>query len=325
LANERRRHVLVAASLAFLVPRAVVAQPSLRRVGIVGMLSASRVMGILDAFREGMRDLGHVEGKNLEIEYRQLSSETDPGPAAALVERKVDVIVAWATPPALTAQAATTTIPIVFVGVADAGAVGLVKSLARPGGNITGVTNFSANLVGKQLQLLREFFPEVQRVGVIANLRNPAVKIQLQETERVVKELGLRSRVREASTPQQFEEAFQRFKGNGIKAVVMLPDPSLVEHRIAVANAAIKARMATMFQRRENADAGGLISYGPDLTEQFRQIAGYVDRIFRGAKPADMPVQQPTKLSLVINGKTAKALEIAIPQSVLLRADKVID
>lgn len=325
MTNWRRRRLLLVAGTLLLATGGAWAQSGVRHVGIIGMGSPGTAKDMLGAFRERMRELGHVDGKNLALDYRQLSSETDTRPAAELVAKKVDVILAWATPPSLTARATTKTIPIVIVGVADPVAVGLVQSLARPGGNVTGVTNFSANLVAKQLQLLKEFFPDVQRVGVIANLKNPAVKIQLRETERYAKELGLRTRMREASTSEDYQRVFGRFKGNNIGAVVMLPDPSTVEHRAAIGAAATKARIATMFQRRENVDAGGLISYGPDLADQFRQVAGYVDQILKGANPADMPVQQPTKVSLVINARTAKAIGIAIPQAVLLRADRVIE
>jgi len=316
--------VVLAASALLLAPAAI-AQSGVRRVGVLGMISVSSGKEILDAFRDAMRGLGHVEGKNLVIEYRQLASETDQRPAREMVARKVDLIVAWATPPSMTARDATSTIPIVIVGVADPVTTGLVKSLARPGGNLTGITNFSVELVTKQLQILQDLVPGLQRLGIVANLGNPAVRLQLQQTERSMRELGLRWQVVEGRTPAEFDKAFERLKASGIGAAVMLPDPSLVEHRAMIARAAIKARVATMFQRRENAEAGGLISYGPDITDQFRQVAGYVDRIFQGARPGDLPVQQPTKLSLVVDARTAKAIGITIPQSVLLRADKVIE
>lgn len=325
----RRRDLLLAAGVILLSPFTVVAQqqPTIRRIGFVAAIPPAAAKDVLAAFREGLREFGFVEGRNLAIEYRwpKGSFEQDPHFVSSLVTDKVDVIVAWATPPGIAAQKATSTIPIVLVGVADPVATGLVRSLAHPGENITGVTNFSDEMTAKQVHLLMELLPGLRRVGIIRNPRNPAATLLLNEAERAFRALGLQSQVIDARLPEEFEKAFERLNADAIKAVILLADPSLVGHRAAIADFALRAGLATMFQREENVEAGGLMSYGPYLADQLRQAARYVDRILKGAKPADMPVEGPTKISLVINATTAKALGLTIPRSILLRADRVIE
>jgi len=324
-----RRQLIIAASAfaAFGLSRSVPAQQG--KVWRVGFLATEGPVGsgsLVNAFRDSMRKLGYVEGRNLSIEHRwpNNSFEEDPGVVAALVQSKVDVILAWPTPATLAAKRATATIPIVFVGVSDPVGTGIVSSLGRPGGNITGISNLALDLAGKQVQLLRELVPGIQRVGVISNPANPGTKLTLAETERALRQLGLHSQAVSARSRAEFETAFKRLAADGATAVLISPDSSVLEHRAKIAEFALAARLPTFFQREESVEAGGLISYGPSLTDQVRQAARYVDRIFKGAKPADLPVEQPDRIKLVVNVKTAKALGIQVPSELLVRADKVI-
>ena len=228
----------------------------------------------------------------------------------------------WGTSASLAAKAATATIPIVMLA-GDPVDTDLVPSLARPSGNITGLSILGTDLSTKQLQLLIELIPELRRVGVVRNPGNPAVTVALLKVENATRALGLQPHIVDAQLPQEFESAFARLTTEGVKGVVVLPDPSVIEHRNMVATLAQKMRLPTMFQRRET--AGGLMSYGPDLSDTFRQAAAYVDRILNGTKPADLPVQQVTKIELVINPKTANALGLTIPPTLVGLADEVIE
>jgi putative ABC transport system substrate-binding protein len=300
-------------------------QPKVWRIGLLAPTPPTPTM--LSAFRDGLRQRGYIEGQDLFIDVRspQRSFEQNPDIAAELVRSKVDVIVAWTTPSVIAARRATSTIPVVIVGVGDPVGVGFVASLARPSGNITGVSIISTDLAGKQVELLIETVPGVNHVGVVANLKNPNLATQLREVEKVINALGLQLEVVEASVPDEFDRAFARLSANGVKGVVLLADSSTIEHRRRIARLAQEARLPTAFQRRENVEAGGLLSYGPSLDGQFREAASYVDRLLKGAKPADLPVEQPTKFELVINLKTAKALGLTIPPTLLARADEVLE
>jgi len=282
---------------------------------------------MLNVFRAGLSERGYVEGRNLSIMVRwpQGAIEQAPGVAAALVHANVDIIVAWATPAVMAARSATSTIPIVMVSVGDPVGLGFVTSLARPGGNTTGVTNISPELSGKLVELLVEIVPGMTHVGVVSDSNNPNVMNVLRETERAIRALGLQLVVVDARAAENFESAFTRLSTLGVNGVVLLPAPSLIEHAERIAELARKTRLPTVFERRENIEVGGLLSYGANLNGQFRQAADYVDRILKGEKPADLPVQRPTNYELVINLKTAKALGITIPPSLLARADELIE
>jgi putative ABC transport system substrate-binding protein len=297
------------------------------RVGILASTPLTTAAGLVNEFRNGLRDRGYVEGQNLTIDFRSpaVSFEQSPEVAAELARSNVDVILAWTTPPLIAARRATSTIPIVFVGIGDPVVQGFVASLARPGGNVTGVSNISPDLSGKLVGLLLEIAPGIRRLGVVHNSHNPGGILQLRRTEDALRALGLEFEVADARTPEEFETAFAYLGGSGVKGVVMLADPSLIQDRRKIAELAQQARLPTAFQRRESVDAGGLFSYGPNLKDQFRQAAGYVDRILKGAKPADLPVEQPSKFELVINLKTAKALAITIPPTLLASATDVIE
>jgi putative tryptophan/tyrosine transport system substrate-binding protein len=295
------------------------------RVGVLAVSPPTPAM--LNAFREGMRERGYIEGQNLSIDVRwsQGTFEQISALAAELVSANVQVIIAWATPSVIAARRATSVIPIVMVSVGDPVGSGFVTSLARPGGNITGFSGFTADLSAKLMALFVELIPNIKRVGIVSNSYNPNVAVQLWETEDAVHKLGLQSQVVEARTPEEFERAFAHLSIERVHGVVLLADPSVIEQAQKIAELAQAARLPTAFQRRENVEAGGLMSYGGNIQYQFRQAAIHVDRILKGAKPADLPVEQPTKYELVINLKTAKALGIAIPNTLIALADEVIE
>jgi putative ABC transport system substrate-binding protein len=288
------------------------------------LAAAAPTPAMLTAFREGLRERGYVEGQNLSIRL-SLAVRAESNVAAEIVSNNVDVIVAWGTPAVIAAGRATSTIPIVMVGVGDPVAMRFVTNLGRPGGNITGISNMSPDLGGKLVELLVEIVPGIKHVGLVNNPNNPGATLLLRETEGAIGTLGLQHEVVEASTAEEFEVAFARLSTLGVKGVVLLPDQSIIEHETRIAEVAQKTRLPTVFQRRENVEAGGLASYGPYLTGQFRQAAIYVDRILKGARPADLPVEQPTKFELVINLKAAKALGLTVPPTLLTRADEVIE
>jgi len=294
----------------------------------VGVLAASPpTPAMLNAFREGMRERGYIEGQNLSIDVRwpEGTFEQNPSVAAELVSANVEVIVAWSTPAVIAARRATSSMPIVMVSVGDPVGSGFVASLARPGGNITGLSAITQDLSAKIVALLVELVPGIKHVGVVSNAYNPNVAVQLRETEDAVRKMGLQSHVVEAQTPEEFDRAFARLSVESVNGVVLLAASSVIEHAQRIAELARATRLPTAFQRRENVEAGGLMSYGSNLKYQFRQAALYVDRILRGAKPADLPVEQPTKYELVINLKTAKVLGLTIPQTLLVAADEVIE
>ena len=324
----KRRQFLAAAgasAIALVFWQNASAQGRQFRIGLLA--SVAPTPAYLGAFRDGMRERGYVEGQNLIIDVRwpQRSFEQDPGVAAEFVRANVDVIVAWATQAVAAARSATLTIPIVMVSVSDPVGAGFVASLARPGGNVTGVTPINPDISGKLVELLREIVTGMNQVGVVFNPKNPGATAQMRGVEDAVRALGLQSRVIEARALEEFQSAFARLTAQGVGGVVLLADPSLIEHRMRIAELAWNAGLPTAFQRRESVDAGGLLAYGASNNEQFRQAAFYVDRILKGAKPGELPVQQPTKFELVINLKTAKTLGLEVPPTLLARADEVIE
>jgi putative ABC transport system substrate-binding protein len=309
-------------------PLAARAQQAAARHVRVGLITPTPLTpAMLSAFRDGMHERGYVEGQNLSIAVRwpQGPFEQNPGLVAELVSSNVDVIVAWATPSVVAVRRATSTIPIVMVSIGDPLGSGFVASLARPGGNITGVSNITVDLSAKLVGLLIEFVPDMKRVGVVHNPFNPNATMQLRQTEETIRKLGLQAHVVEAYTSEEYERSFARLSGESVKGVVLLADPSVIEQRLRIAEVAQAARLPTAFQLRENVEAGGLLSYGANINSQFQLAAFYVDRILRGAKPADLPVQEPTKIELVINLKTAKALGLSVPPTLLATADEMIE
>jgi putative ABC transport system substrate-binding protein len=300
-------------------------QPRVWRIGVLA--TRPPTPPTLSAFRDGLRGRGYVEGQNLSIDVRwpQGTFEHDPSPVAELLNSNVDVIVAQGTPTVIAVRHATSTIPIVMVAVADPVGFGFIASLARPGGNITGLTNIAVELSAKLMELFTELVPGMKRVGLLRNPNNPYATMALRETEDAVRKLNMQVEVVDAQTSDEFERAFALLRAKSADGVVVLPDATEVEQSRRIAELAQSARLPTAFQRRENVDAGGLLSYGVDINNQFRQTAFYVDRILKGEKPAELPVMQPTKFELVINLKTAKTLGLTVPLIMQMTADELIE
>ena len=282
-----------------------------------------------EAFRQGLRDLGYVEGRNLVIEYRDAGGKPErlAAGAAELVALNVDVIVAPGTLAALAASRATATIPIVVPTIGDPVADGLVKSLARPGRNVTGLSNLTPDLVGKCMQLLKEAVPGAARVAVLTHPGSATAKTDKNyaaQAQTAGRSLGFVVQLIDAGRPVDLDRAFAEMTRWRANALVVMPYATLLQERTRIMALAAKQRLPAVYAYRENVMEGGLMSYGPDLSDQFRRSAAYVDRILKGTKPGDLPFEQPTKFELLINLKTAKALGLTIPQSVLLRADEIL-
>ena len=296
------------------------------RIGYLSPRSLAETAPLLESFRQGLRELGSVEGQTIAIEYRFAEGRPErlPALAAELVRLKVDVIVTAASPAPEAAKQATSTIPIVFTVSADPVAVGLVASLARPGGNITGLANMAPDVVGKQLELLKEVVPKVSRVAVLRNPNNPGQSVVLREAEGAARTLGLQLHIVPARTPTEIETAFAAMRSQRAGGVLVVRDGLFLAQRTQIATLAAKSRLPAVYSFRDQVEAGGLMAYGANSPQMYRRAATYVDKILKGAKPADLPVEQPTKFEFVINLKTANALGLKIPQSLLGRADEVI-
>ena len=327
--NTRRR-IVFALGGALAAPLASFAQQKpakVARIGFLGAPSASGFASFVEALRAGLRDLGYVEGKNIIIEYRWAEGKYErlPGLAAELVGLKVDVIVAVGTPAIQAVQKATTTIPIVMVATADPVGSGFVASLSRPGRNITGLSNIAGDVSVKYLELLRVALPKLSRVTVLMNPDHPLHPDMLKNIQATAKTTGVNVLPVQASTADKIEAALGAITRERTGALIVLPDPFFYTQARRIAELAAQNRLPTMFWTRDLVEAGGLMSYGQNMGEHYQRAATYVDKILKGVKPADLPVEQPTKLELVINRKTAKALGLTIPQELLLRADKVIE
>src|SRR5215469_1995202 len=297
------------------------------RVGYLGATSASLEPELVKAFREGLRDRGYVEGQNIVIEYRWAEGNYQrfPDLAADLVKLKVDLILTAGTPGALAAKRATQTIPIVMAVTGDAVATGLVSSLARPGGNLTGLTTMAPDLEGKRLQILRELLPKLMTLVALVNTSNPFTAIQSEQTKISAKALGIQLQPIDLQRPEDLKDAFARVARQRPDAITMVADRFLLAQRTQIVAFVAKTRLPAMFPYRDFVVAGGLMSYAPSYEDLFRRSATYVDKILRGAKPSDLPVEQPTKFELLVNLKAAKALGVVIPPSILLRADQVVE
>jgi ABC-type uncharacterized transport system substrate-binding protein len=296
------------------------------RVGVFLPASASSTAHLVEAFRQGLREHGYVGKQNLTLEPRYAEGKVErlAGLAAELVRFKVDVIVVGSTPGAMAAKNATGAIPIVIVTTGDPVAGGLVASLARPGGNITGLTALGQELGGKRLELLKEAVPKVSGVAVLSNPANPDSGLSLKGVEVAARALGVQLRVQEVRDPTEFEKAFEAITREGARALMVLPDPMFVSQAVQIVALSAKSRLPAMYAHREFVDAGGLMFYGASLADMWRRAATYVDKILKGAKPGDLPVEQPKKFEFIINLKAAKQIGLTIPPNVLVRADTVI-
>ena len=325
---KRREFITLLGGAAAAWPLAARAQQA-GKVPRIGYLSPSSVGFAArdEAFRQGLRELGYVEGKNIVIEYRFAEGKFDrlPDLAAELVRLEVDVIVAVVTQASLAAKHATRTIPIVMVGVSDPLGSGLVASLARPGANVTGTSSMTSEVVGKSLELLKEAVPAVSRVAVLWNPDNAILQAQmLRETQLAAGRLGVELQTFGARSADELEPAFAAITRERVGALLVLADPILVIQQKRIVDFAERNRLPAMYGIKDYAAAGGLMTYAPNMEGQYRRAAAHVDKILKGAKPSDLPVEQPIKFDMVINLKSAKALGLTIPQSLLIRADEVI-
>ena len=303
--------------------------PSSAKVPRIGFLAVGSRDGrafVIEGFLQGLREHGYVEGQNVAIEYRFSDDRDDrlPELAAELVDLKVKLILASGTPASFAAKQATSTIPIVSVSAANPVETGLIASLARPGGNVTGMSMMSSQLGGKRLELLKAIVPGLGQVAVFWNPPNPTYGPILKELEAAAPTLGVKLQRLEVRVPGDFEGAFKAATRQRAGALIAPADPLVVNRPKVVADLALKYRMPTMFDTKEFVEAGGLLSLGPSLVDSYRRAATHVDKILKGANPADLPMEQPTKFDLLVNLKTARALSLTIPQSVLAQATQVI-
>jgi putative ABC transport system substrate-binding protein len=326
----RRRFIAIAgawSALAWAGAAPAQAPGRVRRIGLLSLFTPSETAPWHEALRLGLRELGWIERENIGIEYRYAEGKDErlPDLAADLVRLKVDVIVASSTPEALAARKVTRTIPIVMVVPGDPVASRLVESLARPGGNVTGLTTMSPQLAGKRLELIKEIVPGLSRVGVLWFPQSPAGKIQWEELQVPARQLGIRLHSLEVRSRDDLDKAFEDATRARVGALVLFAASVITSNLKRIADFAAKSRLPSIFQYSYFADAGGLVAYGPDRTDMYRRAATYMDKILKGARPGDLPIEQPTKFELVVNMKTAKALGLTIPQPFLMRADRVIE
>jgi putative tryptophan/tyrosine transport system substrate-binding protein len=300
----------------------LIARAQQARVYRLGYLAPALIPHIRDALLEALRDLGYVEGRNLKIEYRYGTEEKLSALADELVKLKPDVIVTVATPPVLAAKRATTSIPIVMATAGDPVRLGVVASLARPGGNITGVTLYGTELNAKRIELFLEVIPQIKRIAFLANAKNPYSHYLWEETEPTARALGLEPILWRL---QELGNLPATFEGERTDALIVFSDALFNNARQEIIALAAKHNLPVMYEGREFVDDGGLISYGPNIAEMTRRSATFVDKILKGANPADLPIEQPIRFELAINAKSAKALGISLPPSLLARADEVIE
>ena len=296
------------------------------RIGFLGASSASVLAARIEAFRQGLRDLGYVEGKNIVIEWRSAEGKLDrlPALAAELVHLKVDVIVTTGPAPTRPAKEATSTIPIVMAFDNDPVGNGFVASLARPGGNITGLFTLAPEISGKQLEVLKEIVPRLSRVAVLGSSTTPGNAQSLKETELAAGAFGMKVQYLDVRDPKDIDTAFRATGKGRADAILVLTSPVFNPYRTEIADLAVKNRLPAIYSTPEFVEDGGLMTYGVSLTDLYRRAATYVDKILKGAKPVDLPVEQPTKFEFIINLKAAKQIGLTIPPNVLVRADKVI-
>jgi putative ABC transport system substrate-binding protein len=327
--NNRRKLIVAIGAGALTAPLASFAQrqaAKVPRIGFLGALSASDFESRVDALRAGLRDLGYVEGQNLIIEFRWAEGKYDrlPELAAELVRLKVDILVTHATVGTRAAKQATTTIPIVMAASGDPVAAGVVASLARPGGNITGSAFFNLELGAKRLELLKEAFPRIKRVAVLLHLDSATNGLQLDAMEPAAKSLKVELQQFKVRGPNEFESAFTAMAKRRVDAVVINEEPMLIANAKGIADLAAKQRLPSI-GFKEIAETGGLMAYGVNILEMYRRAAVFIDKILKGTNPSELPIEQATRFELVINRKTAKAVGIKIPNSILFRADTVIE
>jgi len=297
------------------------------RIGVLETTSVALNAANLEAFRQGLRELGYVERQNYAIEYRSADGRPErfPDLATELVRLKVDLILTRGTPAALAAKSASQTIPVVMAASGDPVGSGLVASLGRPGGNVTGLSLFNVEIYAKRVELLRELVPRLTRIAGLFNMSNPVLPLQWKEVERAARSLGIQPQLLDVRRPEDLQRLFDAAAKQRAQALIVGLDGVTQGNLRPIAELAAKQRLPSMYAEKAYAAVGGLITYGASDFHMYQRAAAFVDRIFKGAKPADLPVEQPTKFELVINLKTAKALGLTIPQSLLIRADQIIE
>jgi ABC-type uncharacterized transport system substrate-binding protein len=324
----RRRQFITLLGGAVAWPLAANAQQTTRvpTIGFLGAATPSARSQWVAAFVQRLRELGWIEGRTVAIEYRWAEGQEERYTeiAAEFVRLKVDVIVTYATLPVIAAKEATAVIPIVSAVMGDPVGTGLIASLARPGGNVTGLSNQAVDVAGKRLELLREVVPGLRRLAVLANVSNPVSGLEMGEVQAAAKAIGLDVITLEIRRLEDIAPAFETLKGRA-QALYVVGDPLMISNRVRINTLALVARLPVTYNQREYVEAGGLMSYGPNFPDLFRRTAEYVDKILRGAKPGTLPVQQPTKFDLVINLPTARALGLDVPPTLLALADEVIE
>ena len=328
-AIKRRKFLTLCGGAVLAWPLAVRAQP-MAKVWHVGMLettAATLNATNLDAFKQALRQLGYIEGQNLIVEYRSGDGHIERFPqlAAELVRLNVDIIITRGTPAALAAKKATATIPIVMAAIGEPVETGMVASLARPGGNVTGLSAFVTELTAKRIEIMREVIPQLSRMALIDNMANRSVPAQWDETKRAAFALGIQPQLYDVRKAEDIERAFSSAIAQRVNALSVGNDSVVIANRIQVVQLAAKHRLPAIYATRDFVDAGGLLSYAAHYPDLYRRAAAYVDKIFKGAKPADLPVEQPTKFEIVVNLKAASALGLTVPSTLLARADEVIE
>jgi putative ABC transport system substrate-binding protein len=326
---RRREFITLLGGAAVTLPLSARAQQSGRvyRIGVLEMSPAASNTANFDALRKGLRELGYVEGQNLVLEYRSVDGRPERFPqlAAELLRLNVDLIVTRGTPAVMAAKNATGTVPVVMAASGEPVGTGVVAGLARPGGNVTGLSAFTSELITKRLELMRETFADIRRIAFLQNMGNPVAPAQWEELKTTAPSLGFEAQVLDVREPEDIVRAFDTAFAQRIDAILVANDSVTFANRRQVVEFATKHRMIAMYHAREFVDAGGLMTYSVSYPDLYRRAATFVDKIFKGAKPADLPVEQPTKFELVVNVKAAKAIGLAIPESFLARADEVIE
>jgi putative ABC transport system substrate-binding protein len=324
----RRREFILALGGAVIGPQAARAQPAkIWRIGVLETVSLASNAKNIDALRQGLRELGYVENQNYVLDYRSADGDAGRFPALAeqLVRPRVDLIVTRGTPAALAAKSATDSIPIVMASIGEPLGMGVVASLARPGGNVTGLSAFTTELAGKRVELLKELRPGNSIAAFFSNLANPVVPPQWEETQKAAQTLGIEVSLLDVRSRDDIPAAFETAKARRVETLLIGIDGLIQENRQMIADLAAQYRLATIYPSREFVEVGGLMAYGVSYPDLYFRSARLIDRIFRGAKPGDLPVEQPTKLELIVNLGAAKALGITIPPILITRADEVIE
>lgn len=324
---RRREFISLLSSAAAGWPLAALAQDKIRVIGILETISPALNAANLDALRRGLRGLGYTEGQNLMLEYRSAEGEAArfPALAAELVRLKVDVILTRGTPAARAAKEATSAIPVVMAAIGEPVGTGVVASLARPGGNVTGLSALVTELAGKRVELMKEVVPGVIRVGFFNNMGNPVSPPQWEETKKAARSLSIQAELLDVRSKEDIGRAFETAARMRVDALLVGIEAVTQQHRGLIAALAERQRLPSIYASREYVEAGGLMSYGVSYPDLYRRAAGLVDKIFKGAKPGDLPVEQPTKFELLINAKTAKAIGLQISPIVFARADEVFE